>query len=85
MKTNLLVLLLTAVASAAMAATGTWHSTTTDSNITYTASSPTGTAAKDVNGKAMTVVYLENLGFQKIGQNSNADDVAWLRSRGYPR
>lgn len=83
MKTNLLVLLLTAVASAAMAVTGTWHSTTTDSNITYTASSPTGTAAKDVNGKAMTIVYLENLGFQKIGQNSNADDVAWLRSRGY--
>ena len=31
----------------------------------------------------MTVVYLENLGFQKIGQNSNADDVAWLRQQGY--
>lgn len=59
-------LLLSAMASIAMAATGTWRSTVTGSNITYTASSPTGTAAKDVNGKAMTVVYLENLGFQKI-------------------
>lgn len=31
----------------------------------------------------MTVVYLENLNIPKIGQNSNADDVAWLRSQGY--
>lgn len=31
----------------------------------------------------MTVVYLENLGFQKIGQVSNADNVDWLRQQGY--
>jgi len=67
----------------AMAATGTWHSIATGSNLTYTASSATGIAAQDVNGKAMTIVYLENLGFQKIGQNSNVDDVAWLRNEGY--
>ena len=68
----------------AIAATGTWHSIATGSNLTYTASSATGIAAQDVNGKAMTIVYLENLGFQKIGQNSNVDDVAWLRNEGYP-
>ncbi len=79
----LLVFLVSAVVSAARAATGTWHSTATGSSLTYKTSSATGVAAKDVNGKAMTVVYLENLGFQKIGQNSNADDVAWLRSEGY--
>lgn len=79
----LLLLVLSAVVSAVMAATGTWHSTATDSDLAYTSSSPTGSAAKDVNGKPMTVVYLENLGFQKIGKNSNADDVAWLRSEGY--
>ena len=68
----------------AMAATGTWHSIATGSNLTYTASSATGIAAQDVNGKAMTIVYLENLGFQKIGQNSNVDDVAWqYLLRGY--
>ena len=77
------MLLQMTVVTAMMAATGTWHSTATDSNLTYTTLSPTGTAAKDVDGKAMTVVYLENLGFQKIGQNSNAEDVAWLRSEGY--
>ena len=79
----LLVFLVSAVVSAARAATGTWHSTATRSSLTYKTSPATGVAAKDVNGKEMTVVYLENLGFKKIGQNSNADDVAWLRSEGY--
>lgn len=65
------------------AATGTWHSTTIGSNLTYTTSAATGAAAKDADGKPMTIVYLENLGFQKIGQNSNEDDVAWLRGEGY--
>ena len=31
----------------------------------------------------MTVVYLENLGFPKLGQVSNDDNVAWLRQQGY--
>ena len=78
---NLVVIL--NVNALAMTTTGTWHSTATGSNLTYTVSSATGIAANDVNGKAMTIVYLENLGFQKIGQNSNADDVAWLRNEGY--
>lgn len=71
------------LASTALAGSGKWQSSVTGSTISYTTSSATGTAAKDGDGKAMTVVYMENLGFEKIGQNSNAVDVAWLRSQGY--
>ena len=76
-----LVLLLTA--ATALAATGKWTSAATGASLTYTTSAPTGTAAKDASGKPMTIVYLENLAIPKIGQNSNADDIAWLRSQGY--
>lgn len=64
------------------AGTGTWQSSATGGSIAYrttNASQP----AKDVNGKYMTVVYLENLSCPKVGQNSNADDVQWLLSQGY--
>ena len=67
----------------ATAATGQWQSAVTGGAIKYTTSSASTTAAKDADGKPMTVVYLENLGFQKIGRNSNAEDVSWLRSQGY--
>ena len=66
------------VTTVMMAATGKWNSMVTGSQLNYTASAPTGTAAKDGSGKAMTIVYLENLGFSKIGQNSNADDLKML-------
>lgn len=65
------------------AATGQWNSLVMETSINYTASKATGTAATDQNGKPMTVVYLENLGFPKIGRVSNADNVAWLRQQGY--
>lgn len=64
------------------AGTGKWRSSTTGSNITYT-TTEAASPAKDASGKFMTVVYLENLACEKIGQNSNADDVAWLLSQGY--
>ena len=70
-------------AGVSMAATGQWTSVVTETSINYTASKATGTAATDQNGKPMTVVYLENLGFPKPGQVSNADNVAWLRQQGY--
>ena len=70
-------------ASVSQAGTGKWQSPAAGTSINYTTSSATASAATDVNEKPMTVVYLENLGFQKIGQNSNADDVAWLRQQGY--
>ena len=71
------------LATAMLAATGTWQSTATGGPITYTTSAATGTAAKGNDGKPMTIVYLENLNIPKNGRNSNADDVAWLRSQGY--
>lgn len=71
------------LAGFARAASGTWNSQVTGTAIGYTASSATGSAAKDADGKPMTVVYLENLGFQKIGQHTNADNVAWLRQQGW--
>lgn len=66
----------------ASAATGTWQSIALGTTISYkTTDAPS--PAKDKSGKLMTVVYLENLACEKIGQNSNADDVAWLLSQGY--
>ena len=80
---NLLTLpLLLLLANTINAATGTWKSTTLTKNITYTTTEAT-TPAKDFSGKLMTIVYLENLACEKIGQNSNADDVAWLLAQGY--
>lgn len=40
-------------------------------------------AATDASGKKMTVVYLENLGFEKVGQYTNAENVTWLKNQGY--
>ncbi len=37
----------------------------------------------DYNGDFMTVVYLENLSFKKIGRNSIDEDVDWLLTQGY--
>lgn len=80
-KTVLMVLCM--LATAMLAATGTWQSMTTGGPITYTTSAAIGTAAKGNDGKPMTIVYLENLNIPKNGQNSNAEDVTWLRRQGY--
>ena len=64
------------------AASGKWTSITTGTEINYTIKEPT-TPILDYSGKHITVVYLENLGFKKLGQNSIAADVAWLLSQGY--
>ena len=77
------LIVLVAMTTTIMAATGKWNSPATGLSLNYTTSTATGQAAKDVNGKPMTIVYLENLGIPKIGQNSNSDDVTWLRSEGY--
>ena len=83
MKRKLVLWLLMLVADGMMAATGTWHSSVTGTSLPYTATAATGSAATDVSGKPMTIVYLENLNIPKIGRNSNAEDVAWLLSQGY--
>lgn len=64
------------------ASDGQWSSSLLKTQINYTvteAPSP----KKDYKGKYFTVVYLENLGFDKLGQYSNADNVAWLLEQGY--
>lgn len=67
----------------AMADNGLWNSKTTGGDIPYAVKGEDANVAKDVNGKPMTVVYLENLAVQKIGQNTNEEDVAWLVGQGY--
>ena len=78
-----LSLVLSVAASMSFAGSTTWHSAATGSSINVTTSAATADVVKGTDGKPMTIVYLENLGFAKIGRNSNADDVAWLRSQGY--
>lgn len=63
-------------------ASSVWHSPTIGSDINYKITD-SSKPAKDKNGKLMTVVYLENLSCEKIGQNTNAEDVAWLLNEGY--
>lgn len=64
-----------------LAATGTWTSSVCGEISYNTQEAPS--PLKDYSGRYMTVVYLENLGFEKIGQNTNAEDVRWLLSQGY--
>ena len=79
---SVLSLLMLILPDASKAATGNWTSSVTGGNIVYTSTDPT-TPVKDFTGSYLTVVYLENLGLKKIGQNTNATDVAWLLSKGY--
>lgn len=83
MRIRLLTMLLLLTATATWAATGTWHSQTTGRSLHYTTAAAIGTAAKDINGRPMTVVYLENLQTPRVSTVSNADNVAWLRNQGY--
>ncbi|HEY4789093.1 MAG TPA: hypothetical protein VIH57_23755 [Bacteroidales bacterium] len=64
------------------ASTGKWASGVTGNNIIYT-STEAHSPVRDFDGNYLTVVYLENLGFTKLGGNSNDADVAWLLSQGY--
>lgn len=80
--TSVLLWAALALPTSAVAATGTWTSQTLGTKISYKSTKPT-TQAKDASGKLMAVVYLENLGFEKTGRNTNADDVAWLLAQGY--
>lgn len=79
---SMAMLFLLTTADISMAATGNWTSTTTGGSIVYTTTDPS-TPVKDYAGNYLTVVYLENLGFNKIGRNSNTTDVNWLLSKGY--
>ncbi|OYX82894.1 MAG: hypothetical protein B7Y83_13320 [Flavobacteriales bacterium 32-34-25] len=64
------------------ATSGKWTSKVTAGTIEYTATESKN-PIKDFNGNYVTVVYLENLAFKKIGRNSIKKDVNWLLSQGY--
>lgn len=81
-KTIISGLLLFIIPCIIQASTGNWTSTVTGGTIVYTTTDPT-TPVKDFSGSYVTVVYMENLGFTKLGRNTNATDVAWLLSKGY--
>lgn len=65
-----------------LAGNGTWKSVTLNTDIRYT-TTEAKRPATDKEGKRMTIVYLENLACEKIGQNSNKQDVNWLLKQGY--
>lgn len=79
---QLVYLLLTFAVTNSCASTGKWASTVTGNNIAYK-TTEAKKPVKDYKGNYATIVYLENLGFDKLGQNSNKEDVNWLLSQGY--
>jgi len=81
-RTMILGMLLLLIPLNSWAATGNWTSTVTGGTIAYTTTEATS-PAKDFTGAYVTVVYLENLGLNKLGRNTNATDVSWLLSKGY--
>ena len=82
-KTWVLSVLFVVVFNAALyAGNGNWLSPALGANILYTTTDP-AVPLKDAHGNVMTVVYLENLGFDKIGGDSNPNNVSWLLSQGY--
>lgn len=60
----------------------TWHSPALKTVLGCTISCP-DKAARDAEGKSMTIVYLENLACTKIGRYSNKKNVRWLLDKGY--
>ncbi|MBP1641134.1 MAG: hypothetical protein H6Q17_2717 [Bacteroidetes bacterium] len=80
-RTIAVAMLLTSAATLS-AATGVFTSRVTGTKIAYKTSEAKA-PVRDFAGNYPTVVYLENLGFKKIGRNSNAANVAWLRAQGY--
>lgn len=68
--------------SVAQASAASWNSKATGTALNCTVTdSPS--PAKDASGRFMTVVYLENLSCEKIGQNTLQEDVSWLLGQGY--
>ncbi|MGY5355621.1 alpha/beta hydrolase family protein [Wenyingzhuangia sp. IMCC45467] len=61
---------------------GTWKSIAIDKEINYKITDAKNPIL-DFYQQPMTVVYLENLGFKKNGNNTNKQDVTWLLSNGY--
>jgi hypothetical protein len=65
-----------------IASDGKWTSPSLNVEISYTVREATS-PLRDRNSKYFTIVYLENLGFDKLGGNPNETDVQWLLTQGY--
>jgi dienelactone hydrolase len=70
------------VSTYSWAETGKWTSQVTGCSIIYKATE-SDSPVRDFSGNILTVVYLKNLGFKKIGRNKTKTDVKWLLSKGY--
>lgn len=75
-------LLLLGLIGICQAQTGQWRSKVTGSAITYTITEPK-VPVTDFDGNYSTIIYLEKLGFEKIGGNKIKKDIKWLLARGY--
>lgn len=82
MKTYLLSFILL-FSAFSLSAANQWTSKAVNKAITCKVNEAGSKQAYDSNGKKMTVVYLENLSVEKIGQYSNQENVSWLLSQGY--
>ena len=86
--THILALIILALVMPCTATAGrqkarvTWHSPALKTVLGCTISCP-DKAARDAEGKSMTIVYLENLACRKIGRYSNKKNVRWLLDKGY--
>ena len=65
-----------------LAQAATWNSAVTGTSLSCKVNEA-ARPLKDANGKYMTIVYLENLACEKIGQNPLSEDVQYLLDQGY--
>ncbi|MCR8666841.1 hypothetical protein NO995_04045 [Aestuariibaculum sp. M13] len=79
---KLTLLLILAITLNSCTTKKTWLSNTAQSKITYK-THESKTPVQDVNGNYLTIVYLENLGFKKLGGYTNSENVKWLLNQGY--
>ncbi|MFD2163126.1 alpha/beta hydrolase family protein [Paradesertivirga mongoliensis] len=81
-KFGLTCLLLISLSLPSFAAKGKWLSKVTGTNISYKVTE-SSRPLKDYQGNYITVVYLQKLGFKKIGGNKRKTDVKYLLGQGY--
>lgn len=65
-----------------LAQAATWNSAVTGTTLSCKVNEA-DRPLKDASGKYMTIVYLENLACEKIGQNPLSEDVQYLLDQGY--
>ncbi|WMI67048.1 hypothetical protein RBH94_07815 [Aestuariibaculum sp. YM273] len=79
---KLTLLLISIITLTSCATKKTWLSDNAQREITFK-THESKSPVKDVNGHYLTIVYLENLGFEKLGGYTNSENVKWLLNEGY--